>query len=269
MQQIFRELARNSTPTWSRRRTSSSPTSTTWRRRTAGGGLPMGPFGTVLNPVRVMEADHALVGELLGRAARPVRRLRPAGRRLHDLQVVLRRARTVRARPASPHPPREQRPVSAGPRTRAWPRLEAPAYHGAVQRADAGRAGADPALPARQRRGSRAPHVGRVAARLRARRAHLPRRRPVRLLLRRRHRPGQGLQARAGRERRHPGDLRARRSARRRRRVRGAAVSGVGRRARADDLPADSAAGVLRRCSSSTRRSCAACSAASRSGWSS
>jgi regulator of cell morphogenesis and NO signaling len=35
------------------------------RRR--GGALPMGPFGTVLNPVRVMEADHALVGELVGR----------------------------------------------------------------------------------------------------------------------------------------------------------------------------------------------------------
>jgi regulator of cell morphogenesis and NO signaling len=36
----------------------------TWR---SGGTLPVGPFGTILNPVRVMEADHALVGELIGR----------------------------------------------------------------------------------------------------------------------------------------------------------------------------------------------------------
>jgi regulator of cell morphogenesis and NO signaling len=35
--------------------------------RRGGGRLPMGPFGTILNPVRVMETDHALVGELLGR----------------------------------------------------------------------------------------------------------------------------------------------------------------------------------------------------------
>ena len=30
-----------------------------------GGRLPSGPFGTVLNPVRVMEEDHRLAGELL------------------------------------------------------------------------------------------------------------------------------------------------------------------------------------------------------------
>jgi regulator of cell morphogenesis and NO signaling len=35
--------------------------------RRAGERLPSGPFGTVLNPVRVMEEDHQLVGELLTR----------------------------------------------------------------------------------------------------------------------------------------------------------------------------------------------------------
>lgn len=30
-----------------------------------GGQLPRGPFGTILNPVRVMEHDHALVGDLM------------------------------------------------------------------------------------------------------------------------------------------------------------------------------------------------------------
>ena len=33
--------------------------------RRAGGRLPRGPFGTVLNPVRVMEEDHQRAGELL------------------------------------------------------------------------------------------------------------------------------------------------------------------------------------------------------------
>jgi regulator of cell morphogenesis and NO signaling len=35
--------------------------------RRGGGRLPTGPFGTILNPVRVMEADHAVVGDLVGR----------------------------------------------------------------------------------------------------------------------------------------------------------------------------------------------------------
>ena len=35
--------------------------------RARGARTPPSPFGTVLNPVRVMEADHALVGELLAR----------------------------------------------------------------------------------------------------------------------------------------------------------------------------------------------------------
>jgi regulator of cell morphogenesis and NO signaling len=33
----------------------------------AGARLPNGPFGTVLHPVRVMEEDHRLAGELIGR----------------------------------------------------------------------------------------------------------------------------------------------------------------------------------------------------------
>jgi regulator of cell morphogenesis and NO signaling len=33
----------------------------------AGARLPSGPFGTVLHPVRVMEADHRLVGDLVAR----------------------------------------------------------------------------------------------------------------------------------------------------------------------------------------------------------
>jgi len=32
-----------------------------------GSRAPRGPFGTILNPVRVMESDHALAGELLSR----------------------------------------------------------------------------------------------------------------------------------------------------------------------------------------------------------
>ena len=38
--------------------------------RTRGARLPAGPFGTILNPVRVMEADHALAGELSGKLRR-------------------------------------------------------------------------------------------------------------------------------------------------------------------------------------------------------
>jgi regulator of cell morphogenesis and NO signaling len=35
------------------------------RARRGGGRLPLTPFGTILNPVRVMETDHALAGRLL------------------------------------------------------------------------------------------------------------------------------------------------------------------------------------------------------------
>jgi regulator of cell morphogenesis and NO signaling len=35
--------------------------------KTAGAQLPRGPFGTVLHPVQVMEADHRVVGDLVAR----------------------------------------------------------------------------------------------------------------------------------------------------------------------------------------------------------
>jgi regulator of cell morphogenesis and NO signaling len=38
--------------------------------KTRGGTLPPGPFATALHPIRVMEADHTLVGDLLGQLRR-------------------------------------------------------------------------------------------------------------------------------------------------------------------------------------------------------
>ena len=129
-----------------------------------GGPLPTGPFGTILNPVRVMEADHA-------RGRRPARppphadgRLRPAAGRVHDLQA--RATRNWRGSSATSIATSTSRTTSCF-RARSNSSVASPRR----SRVSCGRAaclggcpGADSAVPAREPGRSRAAHIGRVAA---------------------------------------------------------------------------------------------------------
>ena len=84
-----------------------------------GGEVPVAPFGTIANPIGMMEMEHRSAGDQMAAIETAQHRVRPAGRRVHDLHGDLPGAAGVRGGPAPARPPREQHPLPAGARPRA------------------------------------------------------------------------------------------------------------------------------------------------------